>query len=106
MKNTASWGYLVLWEFRPKKGAEVRFEQAYGQDGPWVELFKQAEGYISTELMRDLKDPNRYITLDVWTSKQAYDLFRTAHLADYESIDRECEALTECENELGTFERV
>ena len=106
MENTATWGYLVVWEFRPNKGVEDRFEEAYGSEGVWAELLRQGEGCIGTELNRDLKDSNRYITLDFWTSKQAYEAFRSAHLAEYESIVLECEALTESETELGTFERL
>jgi len=106
MKNTAAWGYLVLWEFRPRTGSEVRFEQTYGSDGLWARLFKNGEGYIATELNRDLKDPGRYITLDFWTSRKAYDSFRATHSAEYEAIDRQCESLTEYEKQLGAFERL
>jgi heme-degrading monooxygenase HmoA len=53
-----------------------------------------------------LKDRNRYLTLDFWESKEAYDAFRATHAADYAAIDRECEALTSEEKQIGAFERV
>lgn len=38
------WGYLIVWEFHPKKGAEARFEEAYGARGVWAQLFARGEG--------------------------------------------------------------
>ena len=98
--------YLVVWQFRPRPGAARRFEEAYGPQGPWAHLFDSAEGFIRTELNRDLKDSERYLTLDFWTSKEAYEAFRAKHAAEYGTIDRECEALTIEETSLGEFSRV
>ncbi len=64
------------------------------------------EGFVATELNRDLKDPARYLTLDFWESREAYDAFRAQHAAEYAAIDRECEALTAEEKALGAFERI
>lgn len=97
-------GYLIIWEFRPRKGAENRFQEAYGPQGIWAKFFARGEGFIGTELNLDLKDPTRYLTLDFWESKQAYDAFREAHPAEYQAIDEQCEALTAEEKPLGTFE--
>lgn len=101
-----SWKYMIAWEFRPKPGAERRFEEAYGPHGVWATFFKQGEGFIATELNRDLKDSGRYLTLDLWVSKAAYDKFRADHAAEYQAIDAQCEALTEHEAKLGNFERL
>jgi len=102
----ATWGYMIAWEFRPKVGAEQRFEQAYGPRGVWAEFFAQGEGFIATELSRDLKDAGRYLTLDLWVSKEAYERFHAEHAGEYRAIDAECEAFTDQETELGRFERV
>lgn len=53
-----------------------------------------------------MKDPARYLTLDFWESREAYDAFRAQHAAEYAAIDRECEALTAEEKALGNFERI
>ena len=100
------WGYLVVWQFRPRRGAERRFEEAYGPSGSWARLFANGEGFVRTELNRDLKDSGRYLTLDYWTTKEAYKAFRTKHAADYAAIDSECESLTAEETSLGEFSRV
>ncbi len=101
-----TWRYLIAWQFRPKGGAEREFEAAYGPNGVWAKFFMQGEGFIATELNRDLRDPSHYLTLDLWVSKEAYDRFRSEHIAQYQEIDAQCEALTEQETELGQFERL
>jgi heme-degrading monooxygenase HmoA len=101
-----TWGYLIAWEFRPRKGSEADFEQTYGPNGVWTKFFQRCEGFVATELNRDANDPGRYWTLDLWTSKAAYDRFRFEHQAGYQAIDAQCEKLTEQETELGRFERV
>jgi len=100
------WGYLVVWQFRPRPGTERHFEKTYGPDGSWARLFAKGEGFVRTELNRDLKDPQRYLTLDYWTTKEAYKAFRAKHAAEYAAIDSECEALTLEETSLGEFSRV
>ena len=100
------WGYLVVWQFRPEPGAERRFEKAYGPNGSWAHLFATGGGFVRTELNRDLKDSGRYLTLDYWSTKEAYKAFRAQHAAEYAAIDSECEALTAEETFLGEFSRV
>ena len=100
------WGYVVAWEFRPKLGSETHFEEAYGPNGIWAQLFQQNDCFVATELSRDAMDPGRYLTLDFWNSKSAYEKFRSEHVADYAAIDTQCESLTELERELGQFERL
>ena len=63
-----AWGYVTVWEFRVRPEAFEVFERIYGPDGDWVRLFQTAEGYVTTELNRDLRQAGRYVTLDFWTS--------------------------------------
>ena len=101
-----SWRYVVLWEFIVKAGEEARFEAVYGPNGDWARCFQQGSGYLGTELNHDLQGQRRYITMDFWMSKEAYEQFKMQHAAEYEAIDLRCEDLTEQERELGKFERV
>jgi heme-degrading monooxygenase HmoA len=101
----SKWGYLVIWEFLVKPGMEARFEQVYGVSGDWECLFGQDENYLGTELKCEQESPPRYLTLDFWTSEEAYERFREKHLIEYEAIDQQCESLTESERKLGTFVR-
>jgi heme-degrading monooxygenase HmoA len=100
------WGYVVVWEFRPKPGREKGFEQVYGSRGRWAKFLQRGEGYIRTELNRDLKDGSRYLTLDFWVSEEHYERLREVYAAEYEAIGRECQGLTEMERETGRFARV
>ena len=94
---------VILWEFRIRDGMEGRFEQAYGPDGDWVKLFRQGEGFVRTELLRDPTETGRYLTLDYWTSEEAYERFRQQHAKEYQGLDSTCEALTWREAHLGSW---
>ena len=96
--------YLILWEFLVISGKEKVFEQEYGPEGCWVRFFGQGEGYRGTELVRDVANPRRYVTLDLWESRAAYDLFREERREEYLALDKSCEVLTEKEALLGNFE--
>lgn len=98
------WGYLIVWEFRVKPGQESGFEQVYGPEGAWAQFFRRGEGYLGTELVQDIKEPGRYLTLDLWTSRLAYEHFHKQNVVEYQAIGRHCEAMTEREVELGRFE--
>jgi len=100
------WGFVIIWEFFVRAGSERRFEQVYGPEGEWAKFFKAGSGFVKTDLNRDFKVPRRYVTLDFWSSHDVYTRFREANLAAYKAIDQRCEALTESETELGSFERI
>lgn len=44
------------------------------------------------------------MTIDRWSSRQAYERFRSARAAEYRRIDGECEKLTEREDKIGEFD--
>jgi heme-degrading monooxygenase HmoA len=98
--------YAIVWELRPRPGREEEFERAYGPEGDWARLFRRAEGYLGTELLRDPAGPGRYLTIDRWASRAAFAAFKRAHGAEYEALDRACEGLTERESSLGSFENI
>jgi heme-degrading monooxygenase HmoA len=98
--------YIIIWEFQVRPGSEIQFEQVYGPDGLWARLFRRGEGYIRTELLRDEKKQGRYLTLDYWVSRAAYERFREQRFDDYKRLDDDCERLTEGEVHLGSYEGV
>jgi len=104
-RRNGEWRFVVIWEFQVRPGMEERFERAYGADGVWAQFFRKDEAYIGTELIRDLKAERSYLTLDFWTSQEAYEAFRTLHAAEYRTIDAECERMTEGEREVGRYSR-
>jgi heme-degrading monooxygenase HmoA len=94
----------VVWEFRARKGKEAEFEGRYGAAGSWARLFARSEGYAGTTLMRDAREPGRYLVTDLWRDAESLAALKHAHGAAYAALDEECKTLTEAELEVGTFE--
>lgn len=95
--------FLIVWEYQVKSGHEEEFEDAYGPNGLWVQLFRKSDGYHSTELLHDSKNRNRYLTIDRWDSEKSYQSFLRDYKAEYDGIDKQCNELTESEARVGTF---
>jgi heme-degrading monooxygenase HmoA len=108
MKNQehSGWTYMVIWEFRVRPGMDTVFEAMYGVNGEWVRLFERSAEFVGTELSLDKEKPGRYLTIDFWSSREAYEQFRNQHAAEYKVIDAKCEGFTEMEKEIGRFERL
>ncbi len=98
--------YVAVWEFLVKPGSERTFEKVYGPEGDWVRLFRRAEGHLSTELYRDAKNAQRYLTVDRWVSLPSYEAFRLQFAEEHKLLDAACESLTEREMPLGAFQPV
>ncbi len=67
--------FVVLWEFDVKRDSEVRFTFAYGSSGEWARLFRTAAGFRETRLLRSISQPLRYMTMDVWESREDCEEF-------------------------------
>jgi heme-degrading monooxygenase HmoA len=96
--------FIVIWEFEIKNNSQASFERVNGPNGEWAKLFKRGEGYLGTELVRDLANPQRYLTIDRWVSQADYDAFRQKWRNEYEAMDQRGEALTASETKIGSFE--
>jgi heme-degrading monooxygenase HmoA len=97
--------YAIVWRYRVRVERCGEFERAYGAKGDWVRFFMQGEGYVRTQLYREVGAGNCFLTVDEWRSKAKYDAFRAAHAREYGEIDRRCENYTENEEWLGAPER-
>jgi heme-degrading monooxygenase HmoA len=96
--------YTYVWQFLVHPGREAEFERHYGPEGAWVQLFRRADGYLDTRLLRDRATPGRYVTIDRWQDEAAYRGFRACFAAEHDAVDRECEALTREERALGEYD--
>lgn len=94
---------MYAWEYRVAEEDQVAFLEAYGESGSWVALFRDAPGYLHTELHRDRRDPQRFVTLDYWESESAWRRFREERAREFEALDARCERLTLEEREIGRF---
>ena len=106
MKTNQETEFVIVWEFSVRKDQCEAFENAYASDGVWAKFFQRGRGYLQTELLRDETELLRYFTIDVWSSRAAYDEFREHNRADYDAINKRCEAVTKSEKKIGEFESV
>jgi hypothetical protein len=54
-------------------------------------------------LLLDAYVPGSYLTIDRWTSEEAFRNFRRDHDSDYEKLDRACDDLTAKETRIGAY---
>lgn len=96
--------FVRVWEFRPRQGREAAFRQVYGSGGAWVQLFGRAAGFLGTELIGS-HSGERFLTLDRWRDRSAWDGFLRACPDEYAQLDRECEPLVEIDQEVALLRR-
>jgi quinol monooxygenase YgiN len=96
--------YVIIWQFQARADRLSEFEKFYGSNGIWAELFQKAEGFLGTELVRHHESPTRFLTIDRWASRQAYEDFQATWNDAYRELDAQCDDLTEKERLLGKYE--
>jgi heme-degrading monooxygenase HmoA len=82
------------------------FERVYGPEGSWAQFFRSARGFVGTELLRDVGQARRYLVVDRWDSREAYNAFVEANREEYVQRVDETAFLYVQELRLGTFESV
>jgi heme-degrading monooxygenase HmoA len=82
------------------------FVKVYGPEGEWSQFFRGGRGYIGTELIRDIELVSRFLVIDRWDSREAYNEFVEANRDEYMRRVDETVFLYDQELRLGTFENV
>ena len=82
------------------------FERAYGSNGDWAQFFRQGNGYIGTELLRDIEELDRFLVIDRWESIDAYNAFIAENEAEYLRRSDESRFYYVAELRFGTFENL
>jgi heme-degrading monooxygenase HmoA len=82
------------------------FERVYGPEGEWAQFFRAGSGYIGTELLRDVEIPARYLVVDRWDSREAYNAFVESNRAEYMRRVDETAFHHDHELRIGTFETI
>lgn len=98
--------FVYVWVYEVSPESSDAFRELYGPNGPWVDLFRRAPGYLGTELLADRNRQGRFVTVDRWESEQAFSDFRSMFAAEFDRLDRQGEELTVRETLLGEFEPV
>jgi len=104
--TTVKKGFVYIWEYLVKEEHQTEFENIYGPEGEWVQLFRKAEGYITTDLHQDISNTNRFITVDFWNTKKDRDSFRKKYSKEFELLDEHCELFTNQEKLIGDFDTI
>jgi len=98
--------YTIIWDYEVKVERKSEFENIYSPNGQWAELFIKSEGYLGTEFLHDKSRSQRYLTIDRWRSKEAYELFLLQNENDYKALDATCANMTESENMIEESELI
>jgi hypothetical protein len=92
-----------VWEFVVKEEARGQFELAYGPGGAWSKLFARCPGFRGTTLLRDTKNPRRYLAIDFWDTLAQREQMLAERKAEYSSLEASFGDWTESKTEVGTF---
>jgi len=95
--------YIVIWKYKVKRDFAQVFEKQYGAKGVWVKFFEKADGYLTTELLKDINEQSVYLTIDKWNTKKEYECFREKKSIEYKIIDSLCEKMTDNESKIGEY---
>jgi heme-degrading monooxygenase HmoA len=97
---------VIALAFRYEARDAKEFERVYGPEGEWAQFFRQGPGYIGSELLRDLEEPERYLVIDRWESADAYNAFLGEYEKEYVRRSEEARLYYVQELRFGTFENV
>ena len=95
--------HVIIWEFTVREEHIQEFIRAYNSNGDWAQLFKRADGYLGTELLRSSAEPNIFLTIDRWENATCFDIFQKQFGAEYQRLDTQLEGYTLAEKKVGVF---
>lgn len=93
----------IVWQYEVKEDSRSKFELAYGPGGAWSELFAKCTGFRGTVLLRDTKDPRRYLTIDSWETEAQRAAMLAEHADEYSALDSAFREWTIDEAEVGIY---
>jgi heme-degrading monooxygenase HmoA len=96
--------HLIIWEFTVREEHTQEFIQAYGSAGEWANLFRLADGYLGTQLLRSSQQPNFFLTIDRWESAACFENFQEQFAAEYKQLDIRFESYRLAERKVGVFD--
>ncbi len=93
--------YRLVWELDAQPERVADFEKVYSPEGRWTTFFKLSPDYLGTELYKSSSSPHRFVVVDAWRSRIAYESFRKTNAAEYATLDEWCRQLLRHERMLG-----
>jgi hypothetical protein len=95
--------YCYIWSFVVRPEYLKEFQSAYGPEGDWARFFQSDPEYIRTYLLGDRDNLERFVTVDFWSSYEAWASFRKRFASQFEALDKTCEQFTIEEMQIGGF---
>jgi heme-degrading monooxygenase HmoA len=95
--------HIILWKFTVREERIQEFIGACGSDGHWAQLFRRAEGYLGTQLLRSTDESNIFLTVDRWDRAACFETFQKRYGEEYKKLDARFEAYTLSEEKPGVF---
>ncbi len=95
---------LIIWEFTVGEEHLDDFIRAYGANGAWASLFRLAEGYWGTQLLRSSQEAGVFLTIDRWESAACFERFQQRFAVEYKELDARLEGYTLSGRKVGVFE--
>ncbi len=92
--------WIRVWEYDVVPSARAEFEQAYGPDGAWAQLFASSSGFRGTELFASSTSADRYLTIDRFDDAAAWADLQATKGEEYRRLDAELAHLTTGQREL------
>lgn len=93
----------MIWEFVVKEGAQGRFELMYGPGGAWSRLFARCSGFRGLTLLRDTRNPQRYLAIELWDTEARREQALAEQEAKYSDLTATFADWTESRAEVGVF---
>ena len=95
--------HIIIWEFTVREEYIGEFISGYDSNGDWANVFRRADGYIGTELLRSSHDRNIFLTIDRFESAGCFESFQERFGSEYKTLDTRFEAYTSSEKKVGVF---
>jgi heme-degrading monooxygenase HmoA len=93
----------IVSEFVIKEGARGQFELAYGPGGAWSNLFARSPGFRGTTVLRDIRNPRRYLAIDLWDTEAEREQARVERKTEQSVLDASFRDWVESTTEMGVF---
>jgi heme-degrading monooxygenase HmoA len=96
--------FAVVYSYEARDPQD--FESHYGPEGEWTTFFARGRGFVGAELLRDTEFPGRYVLIDRWETREAFEAFAAEHRDEYVQRAGDSELYYLQELRLGSFESV
>ena len=92
-----------ITEFVVKGEARGQCELAFGPGGAWSKLFSRCPGFRGTTLLRDTKNPLRFLAIEIWDTEPHREQALAESPVEYAELEATFGAWLDSRTEIGVF---